>query len=93
LRVGVLQVDLFIPGCSSLKEKRHVVKRLIERLKSRFNAGVAEVGCQDLWQRASIGVTCVGEEEREVARVIDLMEQFIFQQDGYEVARCDKEIR
>ena len=58
--VKLLTVDLFIPGCSSLKEKRYVLSSLKARLRSRFNVAVAEVDFQDKWQRASLAISFVG---------------------------------
>ena len=57
--VGVLSIDLLIPGCHSLKEKRHVLKKITESLRSRFNISIAEVGCGDLWQRALLACAAV----------------------------------
>ena len=53
--VGLLTVELHVPGSRSLKEKRMVLRRIKDRLK-KFNVAVSEVEHQDLWQRASIGV-------------------------------------
>jgi uncharacterized protein len=58
--VKLLTVDLFIPGCSSLKEKRFVVSSLKARLRGRFNVSVAEVDHQDKWQLATLAVSFVG---------------------------------
>jgi uncharacterized protein YlxP (DUF503 family) len=57
--VGTLELELLLPGAGSLKEKRAVLNRLKDRIRTRFNASVAEVGEQDLWQRARIGVAVV----------------------------------
>jgi len=50
--VGLETFDLRIPGCGSLKEKRHVVKTLTARIRQKFNVSVAEVDHQDLWFHA-----------------------------------------
>jgi uncharacterized protein YlxP (DUF503 family) len=57
--VGLLHMELHIPGSHSLKEKRSVVNHVKERLRTRFNASVAEVDHQELWQRAALGVAVV----------------------------------
>ena len=54
--VGTLTITLQVPHSTSLKEKRQVVRSLTARLRQAFNAAVAEVGDQDLWQSAVIGV-------------------------------------
>ena len=57
--VGTLEVHLRIEGCRSLKDKRHVLRPLIERLRRDFHVAVAEVADNDLWNVATIGVSCV----------------------------------
>ncbi len=60
--VKLLTVDLLIPGCSSLKEKRFVLASLKSRLHSRFNIAVAEVDFQDKWQRCRLAIAFVGSD-------------------------------
>jgi uncharacterized protein YlxP (DUF503 family) len=62
--VGVLQVELSIPGAYSLKEKRHVLKGLLERLRRDFGVAAAEVDRQDVWNSAMIGVAFVSNDAR-----------------------------
>ncbi len=59
MTVGVLTVSILIPESNSLKDKRRVVKSLVESIRQRFNVSAAEVGEQDIWRRAVIGVSCV----------------------------------
>jgi uncharacterized protein len=58
-RVAICLLDLYIPGSGSLKAKRQVLQSLIKRLRNRFNLSVAEVGCQDLRQRAELGLAVI----------------------------------
>ena len=69
--VGVCTVELFIPDGQSLKSKRQVVKSLKDRLRNKFNVSVAEVGGQDLWQKAVLGIACVANETAYVNQVLD----------------------
>jgi uncharacterized protein len=64
LFVGVLQVELSIPGAYSLKEKRHVLKGLLERLRRDFGVSAAEVDRQDVWNSAIVGIAFVSNESR-----------------------------
>lgn len=59
MTLGTATLDLHIPGCRSLKEKRSVIRRLTARLRKDFNVSVAEVDKQDLHQSARIGVAFV----------------------------------
>ncbi len=69
--VGMLQVTLDIPSAFSLKEKRKVVRSLIERTRHRFNVAVAEVGDHDLYNRAQIGMSAVANDASLVNAILD----------------------
>jgi uncharacterized protein YlxP (DUF503 family) len=75
--VALERFDLRIPGCTSLKEKRHVVKTLTNGLRSKFNVAVAEVDHHDLWQRTTIAVSAVAAEGYHVKRVMHEVERFV----------------
>lgn len=76
--IGILRIDLYMNGSRSLKDKRQTLKSLIQRIKSRFsNVSVSEVGSHDLWQKATIGISLVGNESRIVNSVLDRITQFI----------------
>jgi uncharacterized protein YlxP (DUF503 family) len=68
--VGTLRVEIHLPASDSLKAKRSVLNHLKERVRSRFNAAVAEVDHQDLWQRSTIGFAVVGGEAGILDRVL-----------------------
>jgi uncharacterized protein YlxP (DUF503 family) len=55
--------DLHLPGCRSLKEKRMIVRSLKARLRNEFEVSTAEVGAQDLLERAELGVAVVGPDQ------------------------------
>ena len=55
-------LEIYLPYCHSLKEKRRVIKSASSRLRSRFNMGVAEIGYQDTWQRCQLGAVAVGSD-------------------------------
>ena len=76
--VGLLTIELFIPGAQSLKDKRMVLRRLKDRVK-KFNVSVSEVEHQDLWQRGALAVVTVSTDQapadRELAAVADEIER------------------
>ncbi len=77
---ALCRFDLRIPGVTSLKEKRHVVKSLTASLRSRFNVSVAEVDHHDLWQRTAIAVTSVSGQGYHLKRVVHEVERHV---DGF----------
>lgn len=75
--VAVERFDLRVPGCRSLKEKRHVVKTLTAKLRSTFNVSVAEVDHHDLWQRTTLAVAVAAGEVYHARRVLHEVEKLI----------------
>src|SRR5439155_26798047 len=69
--VGVLRLTLYIHGAASLKDKRQVLRKVVDRLRARFNVSVAEVGDNDVWQRAVIGIAAVANDHSFVNEVLD----------------------
>jgi len=65
--IGACRVRLYLPGCSSLKEKRSRLKPLLARLPREFNVSVAEVGLHDVWQSAEIALVTVVNGEAGLA--------------------------
>ncbi len=77
MQVGICVVELYIPGVSSLKGKRSVVKSVKERVKNRFNVSVAEVDFHDLHQRSAIGIAMVGNDSRKLNSSLDKIVNYI----------------
>jgi len=72
--IGASSLELHFPECSSLKEKRQILKSIIERIRSRYNVSVAEVDYNDLWQRAVIGISHISRDEYQVKRMLHKIE-------------------
>ena len=77
MRMGWMRVDLLIPYAHSLKEKRRPLKSLMEKLRNRFHVSVAEVDCQDLHQRAVVGVAFVAADGGALAGQMRSVREFI----------------
>jgi len=75
--VGSLEVEIFIPGSQSLKEKRKIVKSLKDKIRARFNVSISEVDFHDKWQRALIGISCVNSGRREVEIIFERIKNVI----------------
>ena len=81
--IALLTLDIHIPHAQSLKDKRMVVRRLKDRLRSKFNVSVSEVDHQDLWQRSQVSVVTVGSDDAYVRQALALALE--------EAARCSPE--
>jgi len=75
--VGILILELEIFGAQSLKEKRFILKSLLDRLPNQFNVSVAEVGHQDLWQRSEIAVVTVGSSRKVVEATLERIDRAV----------------
>jgi len=69
--VGVLRLTLYIHGARSLKDKRQVLRKVVDRVRARYNVAIAEVGDQDIWQTAVVGVCAVANDHSFVNEVLD----------------------
>lgn len=91
MQVGVCRIRFRLPENASLKGKRQVVKSIITRIGNKFNVAAAEVGDNDLWQLATIGVSCISNDKRQANEVLSKVVDFV--NDSYfEIEMMDYEI-
>jgi uncharacterized protein YlxP (DUF503 family) len=89
--VGIARVTIFISKSHSLKEKRMVLRRVKDLVREKFNASIAEVGDNDVWQQGVLGITVVGNERRFVESSLDEVLRFI--RSKAEVTREEHELQ
>ena len=91
--IGTLIVNLsMLNGAMSLKEKRMVLKSLMGRISARFNVSIAEIGQNDKWQIAIIGIAQVGNEKKFVDSSLNSVLNFIKKDDRVEIIDFDLDI-
>lgn len=90
--VGLCTVELYIAQAHSLKEKRSVIKSLIERIKHKFNVSIAEIDQQDNWQHAVIGLATVSNQTVHVNQTLNNVARFIENNEFSEVVKITIEI-
>ena len=83
--IGALEIELHLPAVRSLKEKRAVLRPIIESSRSRYRVAIAETGYQDLHQRAVIEVAAVASAGRVVTEELDAVERLVWSSPGVEV--------
>jgi len=64
--VGSLKIEFHLADNRSLKGKRKVVRSMVDKVKSRFNVSIAEVGSNDKWQKIELGISAVGNDRRHI---------------------------
>ena len=78
MHVLAVEYDLRLPGCRSLKEKRSVLRPLLEGLRRRHPVAVAEVAHLDQWQRAGVGVAAVSGSPSHLSEVLAEADRFVW---------------
>ena len=90
--VGVLRITLYISEPQSLKDKRRIIKSLIERLKNKFNMSVAETGQLDSWNYSELSLVCVSNEAGHSDSMMASAVNFIDNQTNVEITDVQTEI-
>jgi len=79
MNIGVCRIEIRLPENQSLKGKRQVIKSIIARLQNRYNVSVAEIDNQELWQLATLGISCVSNNRRHADETLANVIRFIIQ--------------
>jgi uncharacterized protein YlxP (DUF503 family) len=88
--VLALSVELHLPACRSLKDRRAAVRPIIDGARYRFRISAAEVGYQDKWQRARLGFAVVAGSESQATEVMDNVERFVWSFPEVEVGPVER---
>jgi uncharacterized protein YlxP (DUF503 family) len=72
--IGVLTLEIHVETSHSLKEKRHIVKSLKDRLRDRFNVSVAEIDGLDSWQNSIVAAVTVSNDRVHAEKVLQAVE-------------------
>ncbi len=91
--IGVLQVELSLPGSQSLKDKRRLVKSLLDRLHNEFNVAAAEIDAQDDHRLAHLAVTCVSTESRHANQILSRIMSTVERETEMVVVHYEMELR
>ncbi len=89
---GVCRLDLMLYHSGSLKDKRRILKSIIDRIRNKYNVSVSEVGNNDKWQIASIGLSTVSNSTVQVDRVLDAVIKFVEMDTRVEITKYHKEM-
>ena len=77
MSIGILTLQINLPGCGSLKEKRRRLKPLITRLHKEFNISVAEIDHLDIWQSSMIACAVVSNDNAHSQRILQQVVKWI----------------
>jgi uncharacterized protein YlxP (DUF503 family) len=83
--IGTIQIELFLPGAGSLKEKRFVLKSIKTKIRNLFNVSIAEVDFLDKWQRSILGIACVANNKRFIDETLSKVMGAVAKEDRIEI--------
>jgi uncharacterized protein len=89
---ALIEIDLHVPDATNLKAKRAVVKSLLARLRNDLNCSVAEVGHQDLWQRALLGVAVASGTASGARKVAEQVERVVSREPRVEIIAFELDV-
>jgi uncharacterized protein YlxP (DUF503 family) len=89
--IGIMTLDLFTENSHSLKEKRHIVSSMKEKLKNRFNISIIESNHQDLWQKIQMTIVMAANRKVMAEKVFNQIEEQIFLNYGVQIVHIKKE--
>ena len=92
MHIGTLTVVLYLHAAESLKDKRQVVKSLIETTRQKFNISIAEVDDLDKWRKATLGIAFVSNDKAYVNRVLDKVVNTLESNPAVEVGEVELEL-
>lgn len=92
MKVGICILDLYIYDVNSLKEKRSVIKSIINKSRNKFNISIAEVSDNDKWNRSIIGFSTVSNDSKIIDNLFESVIKFILSNYNIEILSTDKEI-
>ncbi len=88
--VGVARIELYFPYPNSLKEKRHILRALTQKIEANFKRiSIAEVDGHDLWQKAVLGISLVGKDREFVDSRLTTIIEFIKKNSELEIVKAE----
>lgn len=77
MKIGILEITLLLYEVNSLKEKRVILKSLIQKLKNRYNISISEISYNDIWRNAKIGIAAVSNDHAHLDSTLDHILDYI----------------
>ncbi len=75
--VGVSRIEIFFPEAHSLKDKRQMIKKIVEKTRAKFNISIVEIADSNLWQKGHIGLAVMGSNKDHVQVAIENVQEYI----------------
>lgn len=90
--IGSAFLTIHINAAQSLKEKRGILMSIIKRTRNKFNVAISEVGSQDLWQKAEVGLAVISTSTSHVHQQLDQVIRFLETESRLEIIAVEIEV-
>ncbi len=85
--IAIAEIEINLPYCQSLKDKRRIIKSLIDSLGKKNNISIREINYRDLWQRSLLGITSICDNTNSAQRFLDRIKNKIYEKEGTRIIR------
>jgi len=90
--IAIAEIELFLPYCHSLKEKRSIIKSLIDSLGKNNNISIKEIKYRDMWQRSLLGITSICNNTSSAQKFLNMIKNKIYEKDGTQITKFNSSI-
>ncbi|MFP4016652.1 MAG: DUF503 domain-containing protein [Halanaerobiales bacterium] len=77
MKIGAMKVELYIPAAASLKDKRNIIKSIMEQCRNKFNVSISEIDKLDLWKNSVIGLGSVSNDSKMIEKIFQGIIKYI----------------
>ncbi len=88
--VLAFEIELHIGASQSLKDKRQVIRSILDGARRRYGVAAAEIGFQDQWQRAQLGFAVVASSARQATEIIDDVDRFVWSRPELDILSSER---
>lgn len=89
MHAAAVKLELRLPGCSSLKEKRRRLRPILDHLRRRMELSASEVDHHDVWQRTGVGVAVVAPQAGRLDEIVEGIRRWALALDDVELVAFD----
>ncbi len=75
--VGVSRIEIFFPEAHSLKDKRQMIKKIVDKTRMKFNVSMIEIADSNLWQKGHVAFAVMGINKDHVQVAIENVQEYI----------------
>jgi len=90
--IAIVELEILLPYCQSLKDKRRIIKSLIDSLGRKNNISIKEIDYRDLWKRSLLGITSICDNTSSAQKFLDMIKNKIYEKEGTQILKFNSSI-